>query len=382
MNVGGPAHQVSILGGRLDRRGYETVLVTGRVGQGEASAQHLARERGARLLTLPTLSPEIRPLDDLRALVSLIRLIRRFRPSVVHTHTAKAGFLGRIAARVAVRPQPRIVHTYHGHVLEGYYSRPVTALYRRLERFCATFSDALVGVSQSTVDDLVRLGVAPRERFQVVPLGLELEPFLALNEVPDTDVPLRREAGAGTDDVIVAVTGRLAPIKRVNVALEAVALARAKGAPLRLVVVGDGTLRPELERRARELGLGDAAYFAGFRADMPAVVAAEDLALLSSANEGTPVALIEAAAGGRPAIATDVGGVRLVVPDGGGRIVAPGDVQALADALIELSGDRELRIALGRAARAHVADRFDAERLVDDIDRLYRALLGTTGATR
>ena len=182
--------------------------------------------------------------------------------------------------------------------------------------------------------------------------------------------------------MIVAVTGRLAPIKRVNVALEAVALARAKGAPLRLVVVGDGTLRPELERRARELGLGDAAYFAGFRADMPAVVAAEDLALLSSANEGTPVALIEAAAGGRPAVATDVGGVRLVVPDDGGRIVAPGDVQALADALTELSGDRELRIALGRAARAHVADRFGAERLVDDIDRLYRALLGTAGATR
>src|SRR5947209_4899583 len=118
MNVGGPAHHVSILGGRLDRRGYETLLVTGRVGGGEASAQHLALERGARCVTLPTLSPEIRPVDDLRALVSLIRIIRRVRPSIVHTHTAKAGFLGRIAARVALRPRPLILHTYHGHVLE------------------------------------------------------------------------------------------------------------------------------------------------------------------------------------------------------------------------------------------------------------------------
>ena len=379
MNVGGPAHHVSILGGRLDPRGYETLLVTGRVGGGEASAQDLAQERGARLLTLPTLSPEIRPLDDLRTLVSLIRLIRRFRPQVVHTHTAKAGFLGRIAARVAVRPRPLIVHTYHGHVLEGYYSRPVTTLYRLLERLCATFSDALIGVSQSTVDDLVRLGVAPRERFRVVPLGLELEPFLALDEAPPADAPLRREAGAGAGDVIVAVTGRLAPIKRVDVALEAVARARAKGAPLRLVVVGDGTLRPGLERRAQELGLGDAAYFAGFRDDMPAVVAAEDVALLSSANEGTPVALIEAAAGGRPAVATDVGGVRLVVSDRGGRVVAPGDAQALGDALAELSTNRELRISLGRAARAHVTERFGAERLVEDIDRLYRSLLAGAG---
>jgi len=375
MNVGGPAHQVSILGGRLDRRGYETLLVTGRVAEGEGSAEHLARERGARLLTLPTLSPEIRPLDDLRALVSLIRIIRRFRPAVVHTHTAKAGFLGRIAARVAIRPRPRIVHTYHGHVLEGYYSRPVTALYRLLERVCATFSDALIGVSQSTVDDLVRLGVAPRERFRVVPLGLELEPFLALDEAPPANAPLRREAGAGAGEVIVALTGRLAPIKRVDVALKAVAHARAKGAPVRLVVVGDGTLRPGLERRAAELGLGDAAYFAGFRDDMPAVVAAEDVALLSSANEGTPVALIEAAAGGRPAVATDVGGVRSVIPDGAGRVVTPGDAEALGDALAELGADRNLRIAMGRAARAHVAARFGAERLVDDIDELYRSVL-------
>jgi len=381
MNVGGPAHHVSILGGRLDRRGYETLLVAGRVAEGEGSAEHLARERGARLLTLPTLSPEIRPLEDLRALVSLIRIIRRFRPAIVHTHTAKAGFLGRMAARVAIRPRPRIVHTYHGHVLEGYYSRPVTTLYRLLERFCATFSDALIGVSQSTVDDLVRLGVAPHERFRVVPLGLELEPFLALNEAPEPDAPLRREAGAGAGDVIVAMTGRLAPIKRVDVALKAVAHARAKGAPVRLVVIGDGTLRSELERRAAELGLGDAAYFAGFRDDMPAVVAAEDVALLSSANEGTPVALIEAAAGGRPAVATDVGGVRSVIPDGAGRVVTPGDAEALGDALAELGGDRDLRIALGRAARAHVAARFGAERLVDDIDGLYRSLLGATGAT-
>lgn len=375
MNVGGPAHQVSILSGRLDELGYETLLVAGRVGPGEASADHLALERGARLETLPTLSPKINPVDDLRALVSLVRIVRRVRPDIVHTHTAKAGFVGRLAAAIAVRPRPRIVHTYHGHVLEGYFGRPLTAVYRILERLSARISDVLIGVSQSTVDDLVRLRVAPRERFRVVPLGLELAPFLELDERPAADAALRVEAGAGPDDLLVACAGRLAPIKRVDLALQAVALARRDGAPVRLLVVGDGELRGDLEGRAQELGLGDAAYFAGFREDMAAVVAACDVALLTSDNEGTPVALIEAAAGARPAVATDVGGVRSVVAPSGGRLCPPGDAAALAAALVELAGDRELRVSMGRAAREHVQARFDAGRLVDDVDALYRSLL-------
>ncbi|MCW2990193.1 MAG: glycosyltransferase, partial [Solirubrobacterales bacterium] len=321
MNVGGPAHNVSILSGRLDERGYETLLVAGRVGPGEASADHLAAERGARLQTLAALSPEINPWSDLRALVSLVRIIRRFRPAIVHTHTAKAGFIGRIAALIAVRPRPVIVHTYHGHVLSGYFGRVVTAAYRALERFCGRFSDALIGVSQSTVDELVELRVAPREKFRVVPLGLELEPFAA--------IPVERPE---RDHVDVTLAGRLVPIKRVELALDAVAAARRAGAPVRLSVVGDGELRGSLEQHASALGLGDAVRFEGFQSDMPALVARSDIALLTSDNEGTPVALIEAAAGACPAVATDVGGVRSVISAATGRLCPAGDAEGLADA--------------------------------------------------
>ena len=377
MNVGGPAHHVSILGGQLDRRGYETLLVAGRVGDGEGSAQHLARHHGATLKVLPHLTPQLRPVADLRALLALMRIMRSFRPDVVHTHTAKAGFLGRLAAVLAVRPRPKVVHTYHGHVLEGYFGQAKTALYRGLEQSAARVSDVLVGVSQATVDDLVRLRIAAPERFRVIPLGLDLDAFLALDLHPDPDAPLRRACGAAPGDVVAVIAGRLAPIKRLDVALQAVAAARAVGAPLRLVVVGDGGLRGRLEAHSEALGLKEHVHFAGFRDDMPGVIAAADLALLTSDNEGTPVALIEAAAGGRPAVATHVGGVAGVVADGAGRRCPPGDVAALGAALAELAGDAELRQACGRAARAHVAERFDADRLVADVDDLYRSLLGS-----
>lgn len=375
MNVGGPAHHVSILGGRLDERGYETLLVTGRIGAGEASAQQLAEERGARVQVIDRLAPEIRPWDDLRALIALVRIVRRFRPQIVHTHTAKAGFIGRWAAVLAGRPRPRIVHTYHGHVLEGYFGPALTTVYRLLERASARISDVLIGVSQATVDDLVRLRVAPREKFRVVPLGLELDPFLELPAAPDPSDPLRRVAGAAPGDVLAVFAGRLAPIKRVDVALDAIAAARAAGAAIRLLVVGDGTLRMDLERRAVDLGIADAVCFAGFRDDMAAVVAAADVALLSSDNEGTPVALIEAAAGARPAVATDVGGVSLVTRPETGIVCPPGDAEALAEAIVALAADPERRLAMGQAARRHVADRFAAGRLVDDVDALYRELL-------
>lgn len=365
MNVGGPAHNVSILGGRLDARGYESLLVSGRVGCGEASADHLAARRGARLRTLATLSPEVRPLDDLRALVSLMRIVRSFRPAIVHTHTAKAGFLGRAAALLAARPRPVIVHTYHGHVLSGYFGPARTAVYRALERLCARFSDALVGVSQQTVDELVGHGVAPRERFRVVALGLELEPFAALE-------PPARSDG----ELTVVIAGRLVPIKRVELALEAVARARAAGAPLRLVVAGDGELRGELEAAAARIGLAEACEFTGFVDDMPELVARADIALLTSDNEGTPVALIEAAAGARPAVATDVGGVREVVGPETGRLCPAGDAGALAAALAELAADPALRARLGARARERALARYGADRLVGDVDRLYRELLG------
>jgi glycosyltransferase involved in cell wall biosynthesis len=371
LNIGGPAYHVSLLSGRLDPERYETLLVAGRPGPGEGSFEGLARQYGARLELLPELSPELDPVADLRSLRSLARTVRTFRPDIVHTHTAKAGALGRSAALLATRPgrRPVIVHTYHGHVLEGYFGRAATAGYRAAERGLGRFSDRLLGVSQATVDDLVRLRVAPRERFDVVPLGLDLERFLAQPPAADH----------ADGEVVALYAGRLVPIKRVDLLLRALARVRARGARVRLVLLGDGELRPSLERLAAELGISDAVEFAGYREDVLPYLAAADMAVLSSANEGTPVALIEAAAAARPAVATRVGGVADVVAEGAGLLVASGDEEGFAAALAELVADPGRRLAMGALAREHVRDRYASTRLIADVDRLYTDLLAARG---
>jgi glycosyltransferase involved in cell wall biosynthesis len=378
LNMGGPAHHVGLLSGLLDPGRYETLLLHGEIGAGEAALSSTADRYGVRRETVAGLRPELRPLDDLRALFALVRWMRSYRPDIVHTHTAKAGMLGRLAAVLALRPRPRIVHTYHGHVLEGYFGPVRNWIYRTLERLLGRASDVLIGVSSATVDDLVRLGVAPREKFRVVPIGLELDRFA--EPPPDAREHFRAEAGVTDDEVLLTWVGRLVPIKRVDVALRALAHAREQGPAVRLAIVGDGELRPELESLASELAVSDTAVFLGYRDDMVAVTAGSDVALLTSANEGTPVSLIEAAAAGRPAVATAVGGVRDVVTPESGMLAPAGDAAGLGKAIAELAASRERRVAMGAAAQTHVLGRFSVARLLSDIDTLYRELGSTARA--
>jgi len=219
----------------------------------------------------------------------------------------------------------------------------------------------------------VRLGVAPREKFRVIPIGLDLDPFL--NATSDHGAAFRAEAGLHDGEVLLTFVGRLVPIKRVDVLLRAVAAARAAGAPVRLAVVGDGELRPELERLAAELGIAGQVWFAGYRGDMLPVATGSDIAVLSSDNEGTPVSLIEGGAAGKPAVATLVGGVADVVTPETGFLVPQRDTKAFAEALVHLAQDRELRMQMGQRARTAVAQRFSADRLAEDMDLLYRELL-------
>jgi glycosyltransferase involved in cell wall biosynthesis len=373
LNMGGPAHHVGFLSGLLDPDRYETVLFHGEVGAGEAALSSTADRLGVRREAVPGLRPELRPIDDLRALLYLIRAVRRFRPDIVDTHTAKAGMLGRLAAAIALRPRPVIVHTYHGHVLEGYFGPLQNAFYRALERLLARVSDALIGVSSATVDDLVRLRVADRSKFRVIPIGLDLEPFLSSSA--GDGAAFRAEAGASEGDTLFTFVGRLVPIKRLDVLLRAFARASPSGGRVRLAIVGDGELRDELQQQARDLGVADRVWFAGYREDMVAVAAAADIAVLSSDNEGTPVWLIEAAAAGKPAASTDVGGVADVVTPETGLLARAEDSDALGDAMAALASDSGRRQAMGERARHHVRDRFSVRRLVHEIDELYRELL-------
>jgi glycosyltransferase involved in cell wall biosynthesis len=372
LNVGGPAYHVSLLSGCLDPKRYDTLLVTGEVGRGEASLEQLADRYGAALKKLEPLGPRINAFLDLRALVALRRIALRFRPDIVHTHTAKAGFLGRLAA-ATLRPRPVIVHTYHGHVLEGYFGPAQSWLFARLERAAASVSDRLIGVSNATVGDLVRLGIAPESRFRTVPIGLDLEPFLA--DSGAARLELRHEMQFAPDDVVVGYVGRLVPIKRLDVAIRAIAAVRRSGITARLLIVGDGQEREGLARLATYLGARDAVIFAGYRSDPVNVARAIDIAILTSDNEGTPVSLIEAAASGRPAVATDVGGVRDVVTPATGVLVSRQDAVAVAAGITRLATTPEVRRRMGEAAREHVRRRFSAERLLTDIDALYCDLL-------
>ena len=375
LNMGGPAHQAALLSGRrFFPERYETLLVHGSLPAGEESLADLSREEGATMRSLGDLRQPVDPLHDSRALLKLIRIARAFKPDVVHTHTAKAGFIGRQAA-LAVRPRPAIVHTYHGHVLEGYFGAAKSRLYLELERALARVSDRLIGVSEATVDDLVRLGVAPRERFSVLPLGLDLGP-LAEPDDGGLGERTRGELGVAPEEVLLVFVGRVVPIKRLDVLLPALAQASGPGPRLRLALVGDGEERPGLEALAGELGIEHDVLFLGYRRELRPLFAAADVAVLSSDNEGTPVSLIEAGAAGLPAVATDVGGVGEVVGEQQtGILVPPGDPAALAGALRQMADDPERRRTYGRAARSRVTERYGAARLIGDVDALYRELV-------
>jgi glycosyltransferase involved in cell wall biosynthesis len=374
MNLGGPAHHVAVIG-RLDPERYESTLATGNVGRGEDEFP-----LDDSVTRIDSLGPNIRPGQDLRALFALARLIRELRPDIVETHTSKAGMLGRTAALLGVRPRPVLIHTYHGHVLRGYFGPLKTAVFSLIERVLARPTDLLVAVSQATVEELVEIGVAPRLKFVVLPLGLDLEPLLALPLDPGG--PFRREIGALDGEVVFTFTGRLVPIKQPETMLRAVALAHRQGARVRVAVVGDGEMRSSLEDLAGRLGCADFVHFLGYRRDLTTIAAGSDAALLTSANEGTPVALIEAAAAGRPAVATDVGGVADIVVEGAGLLVSAGDVPALADAIVRLAADPDLRRQMGERARAHVRRKFAVSRLVTELEGIYSQLLAQRSSRR
>lgn len=379
LNVGGPAIQAITLTQELEAFGYHTRLVRGVEGPAEGNMDYLADERGV----VATLIPSMRRdpgLGDLIALFRIVLLLWRDRPAIVHTHAAKAGTLGRLATLVAFplrRRRPVLIHTYHGHSLTGYFSGRTAGFYRLVEKLLALGTDVLLAVSDEVRDDLVGLGIAPPTRFRVMPLGFDLSPFTDDAGRDERRRMLRSRWRASDEHVVVTLIARLVPIKRVDRFL-AVAAQLATEQGLRFVVVGDGALREQLQTSDDASRLGDKLVWEGFRRDMPDVCFATDIVMLTSDNEGTPVSLIEAQAGGVPVAATDVGGVRAVVSDGvSGLLAGADDVPALADAVLKLARDPELRRRMGEAGRERAVARFTLERLTEDHARLYSELLAS-----
>jgi glycosyltransferase involved in cell wall biosynthesis len=374
-NVGGPARTALALCRRLE--GVEHLLIVGESGAGEGDLT--AGVTDVAIEHVPGMRRSIGPWDW-RATRRIEAILARFAPDVVHTHAAKAGVVGRMAARRLSR-RPKLVHTFHGHVLSGYFPRPVSALFAALERRLARFTDAIVAVSGAVADELAgHHGVAPRAAIRVIENGVEL------GDYPPVDAAARRDARlllAVTLDAArhVVVPARLVPIKGHAILFDALDRLPDAVLPLEVHLLGDGPLRGALERRAARMPAAVHVRFHGFRDDLPRVLAAADAVVLPSRNEGMPIALIEAMALGLPIVATAVGGVPDLIEAGAhGLLVPPEDPVSLAFAMARVLSDLALARGLGARARSRAVARHGMDRVVAAHRALYEELLA--GPTR
>lgn len=408
LNVGGPARHVVWLTAGLRDAGCESVLVAGVVPTGEDDMGYFAREHGVEPLIIPQMSREISSKDAL-TVWKLYRLLKRERPDIVHTHTAKAGTVGRLAgllyrywtpATLLGRPRRcRFVHTYHGHIFHSYYGALKTRIFLMIEKTLARLvTDRVVVISPQQFREIhEEFGVGRARQFTVIPLGLDTSVFA---EGEQRRHLLRDELGADEGDVLVGIVGRLTEVKNHALLLQIAArfreTASAKGdaRQVRFIIIGDGHLREKLEAQARELGLEEMVTFLGTRNDPENFYPALDIVALTSLNEGTPLTLIEAMANARPVIATEVGGVVDLLgersgdefrsgaeeEDGGFQVcghgirVRPNDAEAFRKGLAHLIAACDLRRAMGERGRRFVRRNYSKERLLADVTNLYREL--------
>jgi glycosyltransferase involved in cell wall biosynthesis len=393
LNVGGPARHVIWLTSALNDDEFRSELVAGTVPPGEEDMEYFAAENAVRPFYVRAMSREL----SLKDVVSLLRIYRKFRaerPDIVHTHTAKAGTVGRAAAllyrwttwgTLVGRPRKvKVVHTFHGHVFHSYYGRARTGFFLMVERFLARYAtDRIVVLSEQQLDEINKtFRVGRRERFEVIPLGIETEAFASA--MGDREF-VRRELGFGKNDIVAGYVGRLTEIKDIPLLLRAAALCVAETPDVRFAIVGDGHLRESLEAQAASLGPGPRIDFLGNRGDVARIYAGLDMVVLTSLNEGTPLSLIEAMAAGKPVISTAVGGVPgMIGPAVDGRdgfsvcerglLVSSRRPEDLKNGLIYLAKNERLRAEIAARAQRYVESNYSRQRLVADIRRLYRQL--------
>lgn len=361
MNIGGPALQVSALMRGLDTERFDHRLFAGSVGPDEADYIEISATDVA-VSRVPFLGRAVRPTDDVRALRELVAAMRQFRPHIVHTHTAKAGALGRIAATTA--RVPARVHTFHGHLLHGYFSPRKTRLVVHAERRLARGTDRLVAVGERVRDELLAAGIGRTEQYAVVPPG-------TLLPGPPERSEARRLLGLPPNAPVVAYVGRVTQIKRPDRFLAVAQEVRRAIPEAHFLMCGEGDLGPSLQQNP---GLDGALHRLGWRTDVETVYAAADVVVLTSDNEGMPVSLIEAGQAGVPVVATDVGSVAEVVRDGETGLLCGPHAPELTRHTVRLLRDPRLRHDMGERARSWTTRRFGAERLVDDTHRLYASI--------
>ena len=364
MNIGGPAVQVSGLMRGLNATEFEHRLVTGYCAQDEADyLDTVATDITAT--RIKGLGRSISPLADLSSFVQIVKEIRTFRPDIIHTHTAKAGVVGRLASLVSGHQSIR-VHTFHGHLLHGYFGSIKTHLVIVTERLLAFFTTHLLAVGKKVMNDLLAVGIGTSSKFSIMPPGLELR-----------ILPLRitacHELGLDPSKTYCAFIGRITQIKRPDRFLDVVFELKKRGSKMQFIVAGAGDLLNYCSDRVEKESLP--VTFLGWREDIETVLAASDLLLLTSDNEGTPLSLIQAGMANLPIIATRVGSIPEIVVDASTGLLTDLSVPALVEAVEKLALDSRMRQTMGEAAHQYTMSRYSVERLVVDHQVLYRNLL-------
>ncbi|PIP27129.1 MAG: hypothetical protein COX30_03625 [Candidatus Moranbacteria bacterium CG23_combo_of_CG06-09_8_20_14_all_39_10] len=392
LNIGGPAIHVYLLTKGLNEERFDSTLVTGIISPLEGDMSYLLKSDNMKTIVIPELQREISFKMDLKTIAKIFRVLMSERPDIVHTHTAKAGTSARLAAlayNLIRRNSLRVVHTFHGHIFEGYFSKGKSMFFVLIERLLARITDAIIAISKTQKEDLVeKYRIAPAEKIKIVELGFDLAPFLNSENLKGK---FRQSLGVPEDMTLIGIIGRLVPIKNHIMFLKAakILLDRNPERNLLFVVVGDGELREDLERFCRNQGLSERVRFCGWIREVSQVYADLDILALTSINEGTPVSIIEAMASSIPVVATDVGGVRDLLgrPQDSGQIdglmlcergilCRNKDVLGFAKGLDYLlknrASERQMRVA---NARVFVRERFDQKRLLQDMESLYIELM-------
>jgi glycosyltransferase involved in cell wall biosynthesis len=381
--VGGPVLNATYLTKYLSPE-FETLLVVGEKEEHEVNADYLAEQLGINYITIPQMGRAINPLNDYQAYKQLKKIIQQFKPDIVHTHAAKPGALGRLAASAC--GVPAIVHTYHGHVFHSYFNNLKSGFYINTERFLARKSSAIIAISEAQRKELTEeFRIAPPEKFRVIQLGLDLDKFCENQN--EKRIKFRQEFGLKDDEIAIGIIGRLVPVKNHDLFLTAIAHVLANSEKkIKAFIVGDGEKRSDLESKARALGINYTTQhdtdhphpliFTSWRSDVDFVTAGLDIVALTSLNEGTPVSLIEAQAANKPIVSTRVGGIGDIVQEGKTALLADvSDNATFCSHLLRLVQDEPLRQTLGHDSSRSVMKRFSYQRLIKDMSDLYFELL-------
>lgn len=381
--IGGPLLNASYLTKYMAPE-FETMLVVGEKESHEKDASSVTDELGIQPVFIPEMGRSINPRKDYVAYKKMKKLIADFKPDIVHSHAAKPGAIGRMAAKAM--NVPVIVHTYHGHVFHSYFHPLKTKLFINIERKLGKKTDAIVAISQQQKNELAYdFNIAPADKFRVVPLGLDLDKF-QINREEKRKI-FRSSFGINEDEIVLTITGRLVPVKNHVLFLEGIKhLLHNSSQKIRAFIVGDGETRLLLEEKARQLGIGfstekDTAHdqplvFTSWRSDIDHINAGSDIIVLTSFNEGTPVSLIEAQSAGKPVVSTKVGGIEDVVKENETGLLSDiNDTVMFCNNLLRMTEDKELRCKFGKAGEQYVTTRFSYRRLVADMAALYNELL-------